>query len=143
MFQSSCMSVPLYTMYIVPHGLKGQTYNGTRQLKNFIMDLKTDFETYWALFKPDVQFENRIDATQIEWDACPPDKQQAIIAWLRKHGAYKGRNPYFFIQDFRVRQPKLQVLTYAAYYAKYGTTLERDGWKMTNPTGNQVIYVKN
>ena len=107
------------------------------------MDLKTDFETYWALFKPDEQFENRRDATQIEWDACPLEKKQAIIAWLRKHGAYKGRNPYFFIQDFRVRQPKQQVLTYAAYYAKYGTTLERDGWKMTNPTGNQVIYVKN
>ena len=116
---------------------------GTRQLKNFIMDLKTDFETYWALFKPDVQFENRRDATRIEWDACPPDKQQAIIAWLRKHGAYRGRNPYFFIQDFRVRQPKQQVLTYADYYAKYGTTEERDGWKMTNPTGQKVIYVKN
>ncbi len=107
------------------------------------MDSKTDFETYWTLFKPDEQFENRRDATQIEWDACPPDKQQAIIAWLRKHGAYKGRNPYFFIQDFRVRQPKQQVLSYAAYYAKYGTTLERDGWKMANPTGQQVIYVKN
>ena len=106
------------------------------------MDLKTDFETYWALFKPDVQFENRRDATQIEWDACPPDKQQAIIAWLRKHGAYKGRNPYFFIQDFRVMQPKQQVLSYAAYYAKYGTTEEHDGWKMENPTGQKVVYVK-
>jgi len=107
------------------------------------MDLKTDFETYWALFKPDEHFENRMDATRIEWDACAPDKQQAIIAWLRKHGAYRGRNPYFFIQDFRVRQPKQQVLSYAAYYAKYGTTLERDGWKMENPTGQEVIYVKN
>ena len=116
---------------------------GTKQLKIFIMDLKTDFETYWALFKPDEHFENRMDATRIEWDACAPDKQQVIIAWLRKHGAYRGRNPYFFIQDFRVRQPKQQVLSYAAYYAKYGTTLERDGWKMENPTGQEVIYVKN
>ena len=107
------------------------------------MDLKTDFETYWALFKPDEQFENRMDATRIEWDACAPDKQQAIIAWLRKHGAYRGRNPYFFIQDFRVMQPRQQVLSYAAYYAKYGTTLECDGWKMENPTGQKVIYVKN
>ena len=135
-----CLS-PIYYVYS-PHGLKRQTCRG-RNKKIFIMDLKTDFETYWALFKPDAQFENRMDATRIEWDACAPDKQQAIIAWLRKHGAYRGRNPYFFIQDFRVRQPKQQVLSYDAYYTKYGTTLERDGWKMTNPTGNQVIYVKN
>ena len=116
---------------------------GTRQFKNFIMDLKTDFKTYWALFRPDANFDNRKDATKIEWDACPPDKQQAIIAWLRKHGAYKGRNPYFFIQDFRVMQPKQQMLSYDAYYARYGTTAETDGWHMENPTGQQVIYVKN
>ena len=115
---------------------------GTWQLKNFTMDLKTDFETYWALFRPDANFDNRKDATKIEWDACSPDKQQAIIAWLRKHGAYKGRNPYFFIQDFRVMQPKQQMLSYDAYYAKYGTTAETDGWHMENPTGNQVIYVR-
>lgn len=106
------------------------------------MDLKTDFETYWTLFQPDAIYENRKDATKIEWHACPPDKQQAIIAWLRKHGSYKGRNPYFFIQDFRVMQPRSKTLSFNDYYAKYGTTEERDGWKMTNPTGQQVIYVK-
>ena len=103
------------------------------------MDLKTDFETYWALFKPDEQFENRRDATQIEWDACPLEKKQSIIAWLRKHGAYKGRNPYFFILDFK---PQQMQLSFRDYYARFGTTEPQDGWKMTNPTGNQVIYVK-
>ncbi len=101
-----------------------------------------DFEIYWNLFKPDEQFENRREAAEQEWDKHP-EKHEAIVAWLRKHGAYSGRNPYFFIQDFQVKQPRQQVLTYAAYYAKYGTTEERDGWKMENPTGNQVIYVKN
>ena len=33
-------------------------------------------------------------------------------------------------------------MSYDAYYGKYGTTEERDGWKMENPTGRQVIYVK-
>ena len=28
------------------------------------------------------------------------------------------------------------------YYKLYGTTAERDGWKMTNPTGNQMIWVR-
>ena len=102
-----------------------------------------DFNQFLTLFQPDREFTNRLGAAQRLWEQCTHAKQQAIIAWLRKHGAYKGRNPYFFIQDFRVRQPKQQVLTYAAYYAKYGTTLERDGWKMANPTGQKVIYVKN
>ena len=107
------------------------------------MDFKTDFETYWTLFQPDAHFDNRKDATKIEWDACPPDKKQAIIDWLHKHGAYKGRNPYFFIQDFQVLAPRQQVLSYADYYARYGTTEPRDGWQMANPTGSQVIYIKN
>lgn len=107
------------------------------------MDLKTDFETYWALFNPDAQFENRRDATQMEWDACPPDKQQAVIAWLRKHGAYKGRNPYFFIQDFRVKAKPPQMLSYADYYNRFGTTEERNGWQRKFiPEQQKTIYVK-
>jgi hypothetical protein len=38
--------------------------------------------------------------------------------------------------------PKRQVMSYADYYAKFGTTLEQDGWHMVNPTGNRVIYMK-
>ena len=36
-----------------------------------------------------------------------------------------------------------QTLSYADYYARYHTTEPRDGWRMANPTGNKVIYVKN
>ncbi len=61
--------------------------------------------------------------------------------WLRNAlGAYVLRNPYFFILDFQVK--RRETLTFAQYYAKYGTTAETDGWKMENPTGNQVIYVR-
>ena len=98
-----------------------------------------DFEQYWTLIGGDANFANRKEAAKNAWDSHP-DKQAAIIAWLRKHGAYKGRNPYFFILDFQVIRQ--QTLSFNEYYARYGTTEERDGWKMTNPTGNQVIYVK-
>ena len=60
-----------------------------------------DFETFWELFSPDTCFLNRFEAAKKAWDDTPADKQQAIIAWLRQHGAYKKRNPYFFILDFR------------------------------------------
>ena len=36
-------------------------------------------------------------------------------------------------------RPRTQTLSFSEYYKLYGTTAERDGWKMTNPTGNQVI----
>ena len=99
-----------------------------------------DFNKFLTLFQPDKEFENRLGAAQREWDACSEFKQQAIIAWLETHGRYKGRNPYFFIQDFKPRQ---QTLSFAEYYAKYGTTEERDGWKRTFlPEQQKTIYVK-
>lgn len=51
-----------------------------------------------------------------------------------------NRNPYFFVQDYG--RPRTQTLSFNEYYKLYGTTAERDGWKMTNPTGNQIMYVK-
>ena len=65
------------------------------------MDLKSDFNTYWNLIRPDAVFQNRREAAEQEW-LKHPEKHKAIIRWLRKHGAYSGRNPYFFIQDFQV-----------------------------------------
>ena len=36
-------------------------------------------------------------------------------------------------------------MSYAAYYAKYGTTEERDGWKMVKPQkpGDPPVYYVN
>ena len=98
------------------------------------------FEDYWALFNPDAEFANRRSATQRLWEQCQTDRQRAILEWLKAGKPKHTRNPYFFVLDFRA--PRQQTLSYADYYAKYGTTEERDGWKMENPTGNKVIYVK-
>ena len=99
-----------------------------------------DFEQYWQLIGGDVNFSDRKKAAEKVWSLCPAEKRNAIIEWLRRHGSYPGRNPYFFILDFQVK--RRQVLTLRQYYDRYGTTEERDGWKMENPTGQQVIYVK-
>ena len=98
------------------------------------------FDNYWCLFRPSSDFDNRYDAAKAEWESHP-EKQEPIIQWLQKRGRYPGRNPYFFILDFQLK--KQQTLSYADYYARYGTTEERDGWHMANPTGQKVIYVKN
>ena len=99
-----------------------------------------DFEQYWTLIGGDIHFANRKEAAKTAWDAHP-EKHQAIISWLQTHGRYPSRNPYFFILDFQAKH-RQQVLSFNDYYTRYGTTEERDGWRMENPTGNQVIYVK-
>ena len=96
-----------------------------------------DFETYWTLFRPDAEFENRKDATRQEWDKHP-EKQASIIEWLQRHGAYKGRNPYFFVKDWQVKQtrggptdyngkalPKAPVFS-AKYNGKWGMYTQED-----------------
>ena len=96
-----------------------------------------DFETFWDLFHPDASFLNRHDACKQEWDKCPQDKRAAILTWLRQHGAYKGRNPYFFIVDFRVQPSEptdwngralekgVQYIT-AKFNGKWGTYTQQD-----------------
>ena len=96
-----------------------------------------DFQQFWDLFQPDEQFEGRFGACERVWADCSPAKQEAIIAWLKTHGRYKGRNPYFFIQDFKARQVRGEPTNYngralpdeptatAFYNGKWGTyTLE-------------------
>ena len=69
-------------------------------------DLKIDFETYWELIQPNAEFANRRAASEQEWNRHP-EKQRAIIRWLRKNGAYSRRNPYFFILDFQpLKEPQ-------------------------------------
>ena len=70
------------------------------------MDLKTDFESYWTTINAGTEFEDRKNAAREEW-MKHPEKQEPIMRWLNKHGAYPGRNPFFFIQDFKIRVPKV------------------------------------
>ena len=99
-----------------------------------------DFNRFLTLFQPDNEFTNRLGAAQRLWEQSTPAKQSAIIAWLETHGAYKGRNPYFFILDFK---PQQMQMSYADYYRRYGTTEEQDGWKRKFlPEKQTTIYVK-
>lgn len=105
-----------------------------------VMD--TSFENFWELFNPDPEFANRRAATNLQWDLCPDAKKEAIIKALTDGKPKSSRNPYFYVQDFRVR-PK-QILSYADYYAKFGTTEEQGGWqRVFLPEQHKTIYVKN
>ena len=101
-----------------------------------------DFNIYWTLIGGDMHFADRREAAKRVWDAHP-EKHFAIITWLRAHGKYPDRNPYFFILDFQNKRTR--TMTFEQYYAKFGTTEERDGWKMVKPkkAGDPPVhYVK-
>ena len=101
-----------------------------------------DFNIFWTLFNPDATFTNRRDAAEQAWNDCP-EKHESIINWLRQHGNYRGRNPYFFIMDWQNKQTLHETLSYADYYARYGTTEEQDGWKRVYIAAEQkTVYVK-
>ena len=97
------------------------------------------FELFWDLFNPDPEFNNRKRACSALWEQ-KGKQQQAIIDFLKGDKPRSSRNPYYFLADFRTARQ--QTMSFNDYYAKYGTTEECDGWKMENPTGNQVIYVR-
>jgi hypothetical protein len=98
-------------------------------------DLKTDFPSYWkGIVGEDTSFDDRMAAAEVEWNANP-EKHIPIMLWLRRHGPYPGRNPYFFIQDFKVRQAALQLPPPTNYQGRAlpaGKTVVsaryKDGW---------------
>ena len=106
------------------------------------------FEEIWTLLDPQGEFKRRRGACERLWQGYEAGRQEMIyqrIAGKLERGEFVNPNPYFAIEDnaYEQRCQRRQVMSFADYYAKYGTTEERDGWHMENPTGNQVIYVKN
>ena len=107
------------------------------------------FESIWQLLSPQGEYKRRQGACRRLWGAYDIEKQRRIYAAIvekRKRGETISPNPYFAIEDAAIGlagETRQQTLSYNDYYARYGTTEETDGWRMANPTGNQVIYVKN
>ena len=115
------------------------------------------FIELWQLLHLSETFDTRgrYESCLAKWCRWDENKRaqisQHIAAKLQK-GEFVNPNPCFALDDaaqwYETAQAKSaaqnrpQTLSFNDYYAKYGTTEPRDGWKMTNPTGQQVIYVK-
>ena len=100
----------------------------------------------WALLAPEGEYKRRRGACERLWQSYEPGRREAVyarIAGKLERGEYVSENPYFAIEDNSMEpMPRRETLSFNDYYAKYGTTEEQDGWKMENPTGQKVIYVK-
>ena len=118
--------------------------------------METDIITMqdlWQLLQPSKAFDTqgRYNKCLSDWCSMNPSQQRRVfkLLQLKKEEEGLNPNPYYALNDAmqedEQQQTKLhrqQVLSYADYYAKFSTTEEREGWKMVNPTGNKVIYVK-
>ena len=80
------------------------------------------------------------------WNEYSLQQQREIYRSIRdklRAGKFVNYNPVKAVKENAPKAPRTQTLTFKEYYARFGTTLEQDGWRMTNPTGQQVIYIKN
>ena len=104
------------------------------------------FYEIWTLLEPKTEYANLINKCKELWESFSPEKQQEIFLKIEKKKLEKkfvDYNPLLAIRNNSIERSKpQQTLSYADYYARYGTTEPRDGWQMANPTGNKVIYVK-
>ena len=109
-----------------------------------------EFIQIWNLLNPQGEYKRREGVCRRLWHGYDDGLQQRIfdaISKAKAHGDFINQNPYFAIEDAAIglieQAPRQQTLSYADYYARYGTTEPQDGWHMENPTGQKVIYVKN
>jgi hypothetical protein len=74
-------------------------YNNINKNKAAMREI--NFETFWDLFNPTPDYNNRTAAAKSEWDKCSAAKQKAIIHKLQTTpGDIVQPNPYFYIVDF-------------------------------------------
>ncbi len=105
--------------------------------------MKTFIEI-WELLSPKVEYANRRRACYELWCRLTEEQQDSLykrISDKLSKGKFVDYNPLYALKNNSLRPQ--QTLSFADYYARYGTTEPRDGWQMANPTGQQVIYVKN
>lgn len=105
------------------------------------------FEEIWALLSPQGEFKRRRGACERLWQGYEPGRQEAIyntIAGKLQRGEFVNQNPYFAIEDnTQEARPRLQTLSYADYFARFGTTEEQGGWRRRFlPEEHKTVYVK-
>lgn len=102
------------------------------------------FNELWLLLREHGSSNKREQECAALWASYPPALQQQIYDAIRIKLAQKKFVHYDPLRAIRENAQAVspKTLSYAAYYKRYGTTEPRDGWKMANPTGNKVIYVR-
>ena len=112
----------------------------------------------WLLLQPSKTFDTRgrFEKCQADWCSMSEAQQKRVYQLLqsKKEQAELNPNPYYALNDAMQEdaqqqakaavQKRHQTLSYADYYARYGTTEETDGWhRQFLPNQQKTIYVKS
>jgi len=103
-----------------------------------------DFQQLWLLFRSHGSSNTRRDECEKLWDTYSPSLQQLLFDTIRRKLDLHRFVHYDPLRAMKENALALQsqTLSFNDYYRRYNTSEERDGWHMTNPTGNKVIYVR-
>ena len=79
------------------------------------------------------------------WETFDAQQQQQIYETIRNKlqaGKFVHYDPLKAIGDNKPQGPKTEILSFNEYYTKFGTTEEKDGWKMVKPqkAGDPPVY---
>jgi len=87
---------------------------------------------------------DEIHDAEEEWNKYDLAQQRIIYRNIRdkiRAGKFVNYHPVLAIRD---NAPKIQIISAAEYYRRYGTQTNHDGWKRTFlPDQQKTIYVKN
>ena len=105
------------------------------------------FEDMWRVLYEHGASSKKEEGTKRYWETLSPEEQEGAFTTITRkleEGGFVWYDPIRAIQEALRKRGKKEKdqLSFAEYYAKYGTTEEQGGWKMENPTGQKVIYVK-
>ena len=106
----------------------------------------TTFDFLWQMLDKHGVIERYKGDCYDLWNTFSLEQQRLIYRSIRdkiRAGTFVNYHPVKAVRDNIPAPPKKQILSFAAYYARYGTTEPMDGWHTENPTGQQVIYVKD
>ena len=103
------------------------------------------FVFLWSLLESHGVVPSKKDECARLWATFTLEQQRQIYRSIRdklRAGKFVHFNPVKAVQENAPKKQQ-QILSFADYYNTFHTTEEQGGWHMENPTGNQVIYVKN
>ena len=105
------------------------------------------FNHIWALLEPKIEYTNLIYRCKELWDSFPIEKQREIYLKIRNkklEHVFVDYNPLLAIRNnANSLRPKPRQMSFNDYYIKYGTTEEKDGWRMVKPKEGNVFYERN
>ena len=104
-----------------------------------------NFSELWVLLRQHGSSNKYETECAALWASYTPDMQERIYTSIRTklaQGRFVHYDPLRAIKE-NAHAMRQQTLSYAAYYKRYGTTEERDGWQRKFiPEEQRTVYIK-